>query len=550
MSAMDAENAAAARLRRQLGAVARFAQVAIRGETSLVDVLQAACQAACDGSGVGHAKALIHDRASGDLRIEAGVGWGAGVIGMHVPAHPRSIAGVVLRDGEPWILDDLPGDDRFDYTEPLRSHRIVSVANVPIRNDDSVLGVLEVDSDKPVSFSSDDLDFLHSLAGLVVPAIMRARIRQVARQAEQRIRESEERLGVALGAARMGTWLLHLPTNRHTLDENLQRLMGLAPGQAVRSYQDMLEAVHPEDREAFRAAFERTLADGIDLDVEFRVAHRSGEIRWLKDQGRLFRDDAGEPLFMAGACVDITERKEAELRLQRADRLKNEFLAMLAHELRNPMAPLMNAVALLERRSDAPPAFATALGIMRRQLIHLSRLVGDLLEVSRIEQGRIDLRIAPIRLALALDAAVETVQPMVDARRQRLSCHLPDEPVVLRADAVRLTQVVANLLHNASKFAREGGSIDLLVETHGDDVEIVVRDDGVGIPADALPHIFGLFEQGGVQPLDRSGGGLGIGLALVRRLVELHGGTVAAYSGGPGQGAEFVVRLPRGGRTG
>jgi PAS domain S-box-containing protein len=532
------------RLRRQMRATARFAQLAMQN-ARLVDVLQAACEAACEGSGISRSKALILDPRDGQLTIAAGVGWEAGVIGMAVPVHGRSVVGPVLQRGESLVIDDLPGDERFDYHEPLRSHRIVSVVNVPIRTDESVLGVLELDSDHRIALSGDDVDFLQSVAGLIIPALMRARFQQVARQADERLRESEERLRVALRAARMGTWTWHLATDRHTVDDSLQQLLGLAPEQTVETHQDLLAAVHAADRAAVEAAFQRTLQEGADLDVEFRVVHRGGRVRWLQDQGRLFQDEAGRPLFLAGACVDVTDRKEAALRLQRADRVKTEFLAMLAHELRNPMAPLMNAVALLARGPDEPSRTGTALGIMRRQLTHLSRLVGDLLEVSRIEQGKIELRIEPVVLANAVQAAVETVQPMVEVRGQRLSVHTPPGRLSIPADGVRLTQVIGNLLHNAAKFTPEGGAIELEVEANDAEVAIAVRDDGMGISPEALPHVFGLFEQGDTQPLDRSGGGLGIGLALVRRLVELHGGSVEARSDGPGKGAEFVVRLRR-----
>jgi PAS domain S-box-containing protein len=237
--------------------------------------------------------------------------------------------------------------------------------------------------------------------------------------------------------------------------------------------------------------------------------------------------------------------REGELHLQRADRAKTEFLAMLAHELRNPMAPLRNAVSLLERTSGDSVVAREALAIMRRQTAQLSRLVDDLLEVSRIEQGKIELRILPAVLADTLTEAIEAVAPLLDARRQRLETRLPDRSLRLPCDAARITQVVTNLLHNAVKFTPEGGTIHLGVEEAAETVAVVVVDEGVGIEPEMLPLVFDLFQQGR-RPIDRAEGGLGIGLSLVRRLAILHGGSASAYSAGIGQGARFVVTLPRG----
>jgi PAS domain S-box-containing protein len=243
--------------------------------------------------------------------------------------------------------------------------------------------------------------------------------------------------------------------------------------------------------------------------------------------------------------LDRQALRDGEARLQRADRAKTEFLAMLAHELRNPMAPLRNAVALLERADRDPARDGLALGIMRRQTAQLARLVDDLLEVSRIEQGKIELRIEPVDLAGALAAAVEAVQPLLDARRQRLHAVLPDPALRIPGDAARITQVVTNLLHNAVKFSSQGDTIVLGAALEPAHVEIVVEDRGSGIEPEMLPLVFDLFQQGR-RPIDRAEGGLGIGLSLVRRLVELHGGRVAAESAGPGRGARFVIVLPRG----
>jgi signal transduction histidine kinase len=229
--------------------------------------------------------------------------------------------------------------------------------------------------------------------------------------------------------------------------------------------------------------------------------------------------------------------------VQEADRRKNEFLAMLAHELRNPLAPIRNAVEILRLRAPDHPDLNKVRDMIQRQVQLLVRLVDDLLDISRITRGRIQLRTEPVDVAAVVERAVETVRPLVDARRHRLTISLPPEPLGVQGDPVRLAQILGNLLNNAAKYTGEGGSIALTGERQGAEVVLRVRDNGIGIPAPMLASIFDLFTQV-ERSLDRSEGGLGIGLTLVRRLVEMHGGSVQAFSPGPKQGSEFVVRLP------
>jgi signal transduction histidine kinase len=230
------------------------------------------------------------------------------------------------------------------------------------------------------------------------------------------------------------------------------------------------------------------------------------------------------------------EAKEAELR-------KDEFLAMISHELRNPLAPLRNGLYALERRSADDLELAKIHDLMSRQVSHLIRLVNDLLDVARITQGQITIRREPLVLNDVVRSAIEISRPMIDERKQDLIVSLPPQPLRMEADAVRLSQVIANLLNNAAKYTDRGGQIWLTLEADRDDAVIRVRDNGIGIAANQLPRIFDLFEQAS-GTRDRAEGGLGIGLTLVRRLVELHGGSVSASSPGLGLGTEFVVRLP------
>jgi PAS domain S-box-containing protein len=267
------------------------------------------------------------------------------------------------------------------------------------------------------------------------------------------------------------------------------------------------------------------------------MAVQRGEPRaWQPDEIELLR-------AVASRSWESIERARALRALQEADRRKDQFLATLAHELRNPLAPLSNALAVWALAGKAPARAAELRALMDRQVRQLTRLIDDLLDISRISRGKIELRRQPLDLGTVVDGALEALRPFVDARGHALSVERPTEPVVLHGDPGRLVQVVSNLVHNAAKYTGRSGHIRVLARREGPEAVIRVRDDGPGIPAEMLPHIFDMFTQVD-QTLTRSHGGLGIGLTLVKSLVEMHGGRVEAHSAGPGQGSEFAVRLP------
>jgi len=248
---------------------------------------------------------------------------------------------------------------------------------------------------------------------------------------------------------------------------------------------------------------------------------------------------ANEHLIMA--TLEAQELREAALT---ARRRQDEFLAMLSHELRNPLGPILNAVELLARLDEAQPIPRSAVDIIRRQVQQMARLLEDLLDVSRITQGKVTLQRRPAAITELIRRAVEATDALVKARHQQLALELPALPLFVNGDAARLTQVISNLLHNALKFTQPGGAIRVRAERNGESVVVRVIDDGAGISAQALPHVFELFTQD-ERTMARSEGGLGIGLTVVRRVVELHQGTVEVFSDGPGLGSEFVVTLPR-----
>jgi signal transduction histidine kinase/CheY-like chemotaxis protein len=244
-----------------------------------------------------------------------------------------------------------------------------------------------------------------------------------------------------------------------------------------------------------------------------------------------------------GFVQDMSRVKQVEEELRDADRRKNEFLATLAHELRNPLAPIRNAVQVLKAKGPAEPDLIWGRDVIDRQVGHMARLLDDLLDVSRITRNRLELRRGRVSLAVIINNALEMSRPLIDGGGHELSVSVPSEPVYLDADPVRLAQVFGNLLNNAAKFTERGGQLRFVVEVVGTEIVVSVQDNGIGIAGDVLPRLFEMFAQA-TPALERAQGGLGIGLSLVKGLVEMHGGRVTAHSDGPGTGSVFVVCLP------
>ncbi|MGZ3316182.1 MAG: CheR family methyltransferase, partial [Isosphaeraceae bacterium] len=305
-------------------------------------------------------------------------------------------------------------------------------------------------------------------------------------------------------------------------------------------WQNVLDPdVLPAVMERWRASIEQ----GTPFEMVYPLRSSEGRFRAFLTRVLPVKDEHGAVVRWFGTSTDIEAQKQAEDDLKRANRHKDEFLAMLAHELRNPLSPIRNAVHLLKFASPNDRTLVGAREMIDRQVTHLVRLVDDLLDVSRITRGKIDLRQEPVDLAGIVASAVESARPLIDSRRHRLEVSLPPEPVVVVADSTRLAQVILNLLNNSAKYTEEGGQISLLVERQDEQAVIRVRDNGMGIAPELLPRVFDLFTQAD-RTLDRSQGGLGIGLTIVHRLVEMQGGSVEAHSEGPGRGSEFVVKIP------
>ena len=369
---------------------------------------------------------------------------------------------------------------------------------------------------------------------------------------ENQLRESRNVLSLAMRGGRMGAWSRNIASDRVWWSRELEEIFGLAPGAFQGTTEDFRMLVHPSDRQMVEQAVAQAIAAGADYSVEFRFHHAGGEWRWMDGRGRAVYDDLGHATMVYGIGIDITSRKSSEEELRRlndelaqAHRRKDEFLATLAHELRNPLAPMTNALEILRRKDPGDPTLRWTRDIIDRQVRQMARLVDDLLDVARISRGRIELRREPVELTAVVHGAIESARPLVNAGGHVLELRLPDQPVWLEADATRLTQVLLNLLNNAAKYTPSGGRIVLAARVEDGQAVVSVRDDGIGLSAEHLPTVFEMFSQ--VAPaLERSQGGLGIGLSLARGLVELHGGSIEARSEGPGRGSEFIVRLPIG----
>jgi PAS domain S-box-containing protein len=308
--------------------------------------------------------------------------------------------------------------------------------------------------------------------------------------------------------------------------------------------------LHPDDLQAAMEVYKEVYARPVARDVQLRLRRHDGEYRWLLSSGFPHFDEEGKFVGFVGSSSDVTGLKQSEEtqrhladELSRADRQKDAFLALLAHELRNPLAPLLSGIEMLELTPNDPAALEHARTMMARQLRHMVRLIDDLLDVSRIATNKVQVRQSRVALAEIVATAVETARPVITAASHELAVSLPAEPVTLYADLTRMAQVISNLLINSAKYTPPGGNISVTGRVRGDRVLIEVKDDGIGIPRESLASIFNLFTQVD-QSIERSTGGLGIGLALVKGLVELHGGTVVAESPGPNAGSTFTVTLP------
>ena len=369
--------------------------------------------------------------------------------------------------------------------------------------------------------------------------------------AEKVVNENEERVRLATESAELGLWVWN-PAADEVIWENDRpyEIFGLPKDAApITANQFLREFVHPDHVADFGATVKKTIETGARLHFQGRIRRTDGEIRWVEFFGNLQPQPGGDPLRVIGTVADISASKNREEELRRlaanlseADRRKTEFLAVLAHELRNPLAPIRHGLQLIRMHDGNSDTLEKVRDMLDRQVNQMVRLVNDLLDVARITSGKVELRKQRAQMSELIKIAVETSMPLIDASGHHLTINVPKEPMPVFVDPERISQVISNLLNNAAKYTPPGGKIVLDVTRSTGEIAVSVTDNGVGIAPQSIGSVFDLFRQVG-QDIERSQGGLGIGLSLVRQLVELHGGTTSATSPGEGCGSTFTFRL-------
>ena len=423
--------------------------------------------------------------------------------------------------------------------------QIRSYIAVPLIKSDTFVAGLAVHADSVRQWTPAEIAITEDTAERTWAAVGRVR-------AEAALRTSEERRRLALDAADLGTWHVDITTRVTKTDERFRAIFGTT--EEWTDYLQLFSVMHPDDLPGVeRAVAAATKPDNpVPYAIEYRIAHPDGTVRWVFAKGGLiYEGDAGTKVAsFSGTVMDITARKLIEQERERlvaqlrdADRQKDEFLATLAHELRNPLAPIHSGLHLMKLGQSDAEALEKTRSMMERQVEQMTHLIDDLMDVTRINQGKIVLKKTRINLADAVRNAVDICRPLIDARGHALIVTLPPEPVYVDGDLTRLSQMFANLLNNAAKYTDAGGRIRVVVERQRTEAILSVEDNGVGIAAENLTRVFDMFSQID-RSLEKSQGGLGIGLHIVRRLVELHDGRISVASGGHGAGSRFVVRLP------
>jgi PAS domain S-box-containing protein len=420
------------------------------------------------------------------------------------------------------------------FADALRARGIAALVSVPVIEDGRVSTVLFVNDAAPRTWTVEDIVLIKEVAARIRMAIERVRNLSA-------LRESEAKFRTIADAMPQMVWST-LPDGYHDYyNEQWYKFTGV-PDHSTDG--DGWNGIfHPDDQDRAWAAWRASLATGNTYEIQYRLRHHSGAYRWVLGRALPIHDDHGAIIRWMGTCTDIDDQKRAEEELRRTSERKDEFLAMLAHELRNPLAPITSAAQLLIMGSADPQRVRKSGDIILRQVRHLTDLVDDLLDVSRVTRGLVHIERSPLDLKAVLQHAVEQARPLIEARHHRLVIELAPAHPTVSGDRTRLVQVIANLLNNAAKYTPQGGRIALSLAMHEHEAHVTVTDSGIGIAPALLPYVFDLFVQAERTP-DRAQGGLGLGLALVKRITTLHDGSVHVRSDGLGKGSSFTVVLP------
>jgi PAS domain S-box-containing protein len=457
------------------------------------------------------------------------------------------------------LCTDLAGDRRWNgstWAQALTAEGFRSCLFVPIfdskRRPIAVFSLLGRSSAK---FVTTDSPLVQTATHLTSIALEK-------RTREEELETERERLSLALAAGKLGIWNWDLITNELAWSEECKILFGYSPEAKV-TFEDFLAVLHPKDRDRTMNAIEESIRNDAPYDIEYRVLHTDGAVRWIAATGRTFKDDFDRPLRMGGVARDVTERRQfdeasqenqyqlrtalnaaemARREAENATRAKDQFLAVLSHELRTPLTPIMMAASWLRNAPELSEQAHNAFDMIFRNVELEARLIDDLLDLTRIARNQLELQFRVVDLHTVLRAAIEVCETGVQQKKQSLNLQLAAMHSVARCDVARIQQVFWNLLKNAIKFTPEGGVIFVTSRNENNDIVIEVADSGIGIDPGIIPKIFVPFEQGD-KDIVRQFGGLGLGLAISKAIIDAHGGAIAVHSEGRDLGAAFTVRL-------
>lgn len=500
--------------------------------------LQSAAESIVRHLNAAFARIWTLDEAAGMLELQASAGLYTHIDGPHSRVRVGEYKiGRIAATKQPHLTNNVAEDPNVSDPEWAKREAMVAFAGYPLAVEGRLIGVLALFSRQVLSEMV--LTDLAPLADGMAQFIERKRNEQALRESEARLRKLADNFPSGF------IYQIHATADSRRfsyVSGGVEALCGVTPAEVIADPGVLYGLVAEEDRFLLRTVEESAFRSKTQFDCQFRVRARSGQVRWLHCRSAA-RDFSGNIAIWDGIAVDITDRVKMMQTLRDADRRKDEFIALLAHELRNPLAPLRNGLQVMRLGVSDAGAVAAARNMMERQLGHMVRLIDDLLDISRISQNKMELRRSRVLLTDVVSSAVETARPAVEAAGHELTVSLPTEPLHLDADLTRLAQVFSNLLTNSAKYTEKGGQIWLAAQRQDSDVVVSVRDNGIGIPTDSLPRIFDMFSQVD-RTIERSTGGLGIGLALVKGLVEMHDGTVTVASEGEGKGSTFTVILP------
>ncbi|HSI65631.1 MAG TPA: ATP-binding protein [Candidatus Saccharimonadia bacterium] len=453
-----------------------------------------------------------------------------------------AICGTVAQIRKAIIATDIQhgNDPKADL---VRGLGIQAYACHPLMVGERLLGTLSFASHTRASFDEEEIEFLRLITQYTAVALDRL-------QTTEAMKKNAQQLGIALGAAKLGTWNWDAAADTMTISERTGQIYGVAPG--VHPSRSTLRAIiHPEDRERARAAAHASAESGGDYDVEYRVNRPDGKQCWVAAKGRCVFHPDGRLAGMLGVAQDITSIKEAEARLREAaeaaesaNRSKDLFLAVLSHELRTPLTPVLMAATMMEGDNSLSAEIRSDLAMIRRNVELEAKIIDDLLDISRIVSGKLNLNLESVDVNASIRQVCSMCSSQITEKSIQVQCDFAGDAGTVSADSARLQQVLWNLLNNAVKFTPAGGKIAITTRRKPDaTLCIEVQDSGMGITPDLLPTIFNAFEQGDIR-ITRQFGGLGLGLAITKALVDMHHGKIVAESDGLGNGARFIVTLP------